>query len=1105
MTITTSTQDTTTGLAPGWWAPALHLRERLAAPGAPAAAPAGPAAGRLADRLADRVAALGQDEAFPVRLAALGADVPTVAALAAEPSARLAARAARPGWAEFVERAVASAPLWPDPDTGTAPGTGGPDSDGAHAGGPGTAGSDTAARHDVWRRAFAGALAPLTRAAGEALAERLRALPDLARQVDADAVRAGFERQLGHRLVTPAARTLVLELNRARVEGRLDGATPERRFAGFAAELGTRHPLAGLFGRYPVLARLLGTECGYATAATAELLERFVADRAALVEELLGGIDPGALTAVDLGQGDTHQQGRAVAMLRFADGRTVVYKPRPLDQHACFDRLVGWLDDRLPGLGLRTVKVLRRDGYGWLEFVGHRPCRSVGEADLFYRRQGALLALLYAVDGADMHCENLVACGDQPVLVDVETLLHPSVPAATTAGPDPAALALAASVHRTCLLPQLLIGEHGALDISGVGGGQAALSPADVVDWADAGTDTMHLVRRRVPYTGSPNRPSLEGREIDPGAYEAALLTGFRLGYDTLVAHRGELLAPDGPLAAFGTAPARFVGRATRLYGTLLDESAHPDVLGDAVDRDVLFSLLYAESAGDPVRQRLVEHEIADLWDGDIPVFVHRPGSADAWSSRGARLPDLLAAPGLVATEEKISALGEVDRHHQEWLISAALSTHRARRVTHRADAPAFPPAPASVPEPRRLLAAACGIADEIVGRAVRDDSRANWIGLELVDGRHWAVTPMGAGLADGYTGVALFLAQLGRLTGVGRYTDLASRAVRPLPRLVRALASDPELSRAVGPGGFHGLGGLCYALARLTTLLGDDRLGDCLPLALEALATSARTDDEQAGPSAELGGGPSADVGGGLAGGLAALLAVHRESGLPQAAALAADLAGLLLPAAGALPDGFLRGRAGAGWALSRYGTAAASPDGAYAAAGRALLAPAPAGTAFDDRAADIGWCSGLSGTLLATVAGTGPAQMPTPMPTPTPTPTQATTTTTTADALWARIAGERPPLSDLSLCHGEMGTLETLAVAAAHGLPGAAGRLTHRAGLVLGALDRHGPRCSTPNTVPSPGLLTGSSGIGYALLRLGFAETVPSVLLLDPTPGKR
>ncbi|MFF2775400.1 type 2 lanthipeptide synthetase LanM family protein [Streptomyces sp. NPDC058052] len=1058
MTLTTSTHDTATGLAPGWWAPALHLRERLAAPGAPAPEPSGPAAARLADRVND----LGQDEAFRARLAALGADAPTVAALVAEPAARLAARAERPVWAEFVERAVASAPPHPVPGA-----------DGSAAGQDPVRPSDPDAGADAWQRAFAEALAPLTRAAGDALAERVRALPGPAGDVDAESVRERFERRLGRRLVATAARTLVLELHRARAAGRLAGSTPERRFAGFAAELGARRSLAGLFGRYPVLARLLGTECVHATAAAAELLGRYAADRSALVADLLGGVDPGALTVLDLGHGDTHQRGRAVAMLRFADGRTVVYKPRPLDQHASFDGLVAWLAARLPGLGPRTARTVRRDGYGWLEFITGRPCRSVAEVDRFYRRQGALLALLYAVDGVDMHCENLVACGDQPVPVDVETLLHPSVPVAATAGPDPAAVALAASVHRTCLLPQLLIGEHGALDVSAVGGGLADLSPTDLAGWADAGTDTMHLVRRRVPYAASPNRPSLDGREVDPGAYEAALLTGFRAAYDTLVAHRAELLAPDGPLAAFAAAPARLVGRATRLYATLLDESAHPDVLGDAVDRDVLFSLLYAESAGDPVRLRLVEHEIADLWDGDVPVFVHRPGGADVWSSRGVRLPDLLAAPGLAAAAEKISALGEVDRHRQEWLVSAALATRRARRVAHRAGAPVLPPAPAAVPEPRRLLTAACGIADEIVGHALHDGSRANWIGLELVDGSHWTVSPMGAGLADGYTGVALFLAQLGRLTGVGRYTELAARAVRPLPRLVRALAGSPELSRAVGPGGFHGLGGLCYALARLAGLLDDERLAASLPLALRALADSARPDEPSGAP---------ADVATGLAGGLAALHAVHRESGLPEAAALAADFADRLLPAAGALSDGFLRGRAGAGWALLRHDASGGSPEGAYASAGRALLGAVPDGTGPEP---DLGWCSGLAGTLLAGLAGAGPAGVP--------------------GALWTRLAEERPLPADFSLCHGELGTLEPLIVAAERGLPGADGLLTHRAGLLLGALDRYGPGCATPDGVASPGLLTGLSGIGYALLRLGFPGAVPSVLLLEPADGER
>ena len=58
----------------------------------------------------------------------------------------------------------------------------------------------------------------------------------------------------------------------------------------------------------------------------------------------------------------------------------------------------------------------------------------------FYHRQGALLALLYVLDGTDMHYENLIAVGEQPVLVDVETLFHPShAPAGASAVTRPTA------------------------------------------------------------------------------------------------------------------------------------------------------------------------------------------------------------------------------------------------------------------------------------------------------------------------------------------------------------------------------------------------------------------------------------------------------------------------------------------------------------------------------------------------------------------------------------------------------------------------------------------------------------------------------------------
>ncbi|GGP81015.1 hypothetical protein GCM10010247_62950 [Streptomyces calvus] len=1020
-------------LPPSWWAPALSLAERLAAPGlpgAPAEAAAGPAPW-----------AVGDAEGFAQRLAHLGVDRATAAALAAEPVGRLAARAAKPDWARYAEAALAGAS--PEPAEPVTAGGEGPD-------------------------VFAPVVRPLVAAATARLAESLPADAEPAVWRDA------FARRLTHQMVRQAARTLVHELDTARRAGRLAGAGSRERFDAFVAAAGTRQGLGALFAARPVLARMLAQTALDATAATAELAARFAADREDLAAGLLDGRDPGPLTGVDLGRGDAHEGNRSVAVLHFADER-LVYKPRPLGQHALLDGLVGWLNTKVPGLDLRTPRSLRREAYGWLEFVEHRWCRSVTETDAFYRRQGALLALLYAVDGADMHYENVIACGDQPVLVDAETLLHTGLAQSMTAGADPAADALRASVHRTCLLPHLLIGEHGALDISALGRSTDGTYPSEGLHWRDSGLDTMRAVRGPLLSPAGHNQPLPAGRLLEGADHRAALLEGFRAAYTALAADGHELLGEDGPLMSGADRPARLVARATRLYATLLEESTHPSLLGDALAREGVFAVLWTESVDDEARRRLIEHETAALWRGDVPLFTHRPSGTAVRADDGTWLPGLLPVAGLASVREKIARMDEVDCHDQEWIIAATIAARGAGSPLDRPRSElAVEPVPAVAPDASRLLAAACGIADEIAARAVRDGGRTNWLGLERVSGPHWAVLPMGAGLAQGYCGVALFLAHADALAGAGRYAALAREAVRPLPVLLKALADDPELSAAAGPGAYDGLGGVVYAVLRLSALLGPEP-ADCLPDALTALghAASASSDPGFAG---------------GTAGALTAAVAVHEATGDPAALRLADALADRLLDAvsgperapaswaaaAHGLPAGFADGTAGIAWALLRYAARRPRRAAVHTAAARALLDTASRGAGADP--ADASWSRGLSGA--AAVA----AHLP-PVP----------------GAPAAAPPADPDVRPDLSLGQGTLGTLEALAVRAGRGDPAAAGALARHAGRVLALVEAQNHRCATPDHVPSPGLLDGLSGIGYGLLRLAHPGTVPSVLLLS------
>ncbi|MFH8515207.1 type 2 lanthipeptide synthetase LanM family protein [Streptomyces gelaticus] len=918
-------------------------------------------------------------------------------------------------------------------------------------------------------RGFERVLAPFTACA----ARRVRdGLPRrLGRYVDLDAVHDDFERHLSRRLARLAARTLVLELHLARRKGRLAGDGPEDRFTDFLRLTGSRAGLTSLCTAYPVLARILARAALDAAAALAEMLVRFAADRPVLP----GGhgsrgeeAGDGRLVGVEPGAGDGHRGGRTVMLLRFEDGARLVYKPRPLAAHQHFNELVEWFN-ALPGTpGLRTLALLDRGPYGWVEFVAERPCRSARQVDAFYRRQGALLALLHALDGTDLHHENLIADGEYPVLVDVETLFHPPLP--TAASDDPAARALHDSVHRVGLLPQLLVGDETALDMSGIGGGQAADSPVPGIDWADAGTDRMRMVRRTARFGGSANRPRLTGTPADPSAFTRALCAGFRAGYTAIKEARGELLSPGGLLDRFALDEVRVVARPTWIYASLLDESTHPDLMKEAAERHEVLALLGTDTLGSAALPGLLDEEIAQLWSGDVPLFTALPERTDLRSGTGRMLPGTLARTGLSLVRAKLAAMDTVDRQDQERIIRAAMVTTSREPAHESRPGPRRVRTAATAPEPEQLLAAARSVGDELVSQAYSGPTRLNWIGLELLDERYWRLGPMAADLAGGYTGTACFLAQLAALTGADRYASAARDALAPLAGLLDVLHSRPDDLGPVGSGAFAGLGGIAYALTQVADMLDDPRLGELVLPALR-LTGAAAVDENECGVRA------------GTAGGLVGLLAGYRTTGRADVWRAAERCAGLLRAAP--LPDapGFADGSAGIGWALLRFAEAGGGEP--YRVAGLAALR-----AATDAVDCDTSWCRGRTGVALAVLDS--PAAQADPLL-----------------SAWAReaaadIAGAEPPPDD-SLCHGELGVLELLR----RGEPSSARALwVERAGALLAAADRAKPRCGTPGQVPHPGLLTGLAGIGHGLLRAGFPDRVPSVLLLagptvPVTPG--
>ncbi|MFE9423201.1 type 2 lanthipeptide synthetase LanM [Kitasatospora sp. NPDC006697] len=712
---------------------------------------------------------------------------------------------------------------------------------------------------------------------------------------------AGARRGLADGLVRLAGRTLVRELGQARRAGTLAGQDGRERFDAFLRAAAAGPALGELLSRHPVLARLLAERCLHTVAAATELLERFRTDREQVqrFQQFAGG-GPGRLTRVRFGLGDRHAAGRSVAVLEFEGGRRLVYKPRPLGLHARWNELLAWFGGHQPHLAPRAVRLLPRAGYGWAEYIAPVRCRSRAAVGRFYERLGAQLALLYAVNAVDIHAENLIAARDQPVVVDVETLFHPSWVPVTDGGADPAARALAGSVQRTMVLPDPHVGDGGSLDLSALGGRPGQWTPDPVPGWADPGTDRMRLVRRPARWPGAGNRPVPAGRQVDPARQLDALLRGFRAGYRTVAAHADELLAEQGLLSRFAGETMRLVVRPSQSYATLLAEATEPELLRDHAGRERAFAALQDET-GHPHLHALAPQERADLLAGDLPLFTTTPAARTPRSWTGRELPFLLEQSGLAAATRTIRGMSEADLDRQSWLIRAALATERPAPARPAAE----PPGARDGDPATEALQLAREIGEDLLARACRGADRVNWLGLQEVGAGQWAVLPMGMALGDGYTGPALFLAELGRLTGTARYQEAAAQAVQALPRLLSLLADHPELARAVGPGGFSGLGGISYATARLAALLDSPELAAALPAGLAALRTAA------VDPAAP------ADLADGLAGALLAAEAVHAQTRLPAAAELARTVRALADRRPRPERPGFLHGHQGVAWAL--------------------------------------------------------------------------------------------------------------------------------------------------------------------------------------------
>jgi type 2 lantibiotic biosynthesis protein LanM len=914
-----------------------------------------------------------------------------------------------------------------------------------------------------------------------------------------------FVPALLERLLGVLSRTLVLELNVARVQGQLMGVTGEERFTSFVERLRHREIALALLKEYPVLARHVWLCINQWVDSTWEFLERLSAD----AEKIKGTFCPdsplGTLDQVHIGAGDRHRNGRSVTIIRFSSGVQLVYKPRSLDIEVHFQRLLEWLNQKGIHSPFKILGVLNQGTHGWVEFVTTKGCTSKDQLHRFFERQGGYLALLYALEAVDFHMENLIACGEHPILVDLESILHPRV---ESEGPVQSATAIIdRSVLRVGILPQRLWAsdKSDGVDLSGLGGAEGQLWPHPSLDLEGIGTDVMRVSRKPLLLPGSQNRPLLNDEAVDVLLYADDIMRGFAEVYRLLIAQRAELLAPNGPIAPFADDEVRVILRPTYLYALFLQESFHPDFLRDALDREQLLDRLWVGIEDRPYLSRIITHEREDLWKGDFPMFTTWPSSCDLWSSSGTRIENFFKESAMNAVRQCISQLDERDLERQLWFIRASLTTllngeDAGRRQSYGLSQPT------SSPRGSSFLKAAIDIGNHLEELASQAQEDISWIGVTLLNGRIWSPQPLGVDLYGGMPGVALFLGYLGLLSRQHRYTELAECTIATSIRQLEQAKDTLDLI-----GGFDGWGGAIYAITHLGCLWQRADLLERAHEYVELIPKLIPTDKRF-------------DVTRGSAGCIGSLLGLYRVTGSGRALEIANQCGDHLLAHAQPMEHGigwvqeglsarpltgFAHGNAGMAWALlqlwsltnqERYRAAALDAisyeQNLFSATARNWPIPRDPrlpGEPSSDREDNfmIAWCYGAPGIGLARLKSLGSLD-------------GAGIREQIDMALQTTL--EQGFGGNHSLCHGDLGNLDFILEASRTlsqlpmDLP-----VNQLSAMVLESAERSGWLCGIPLNVQTPDLMTGLAGIGYELLRLASPSEVPSVLMMEPPRGGR
>ncbi len=357
--------------------------------------------------------------------------------------------------------------------------------------------------------------------------------------------------------------------------------------------------------------------------------------------------------------------------ITFGNDDKLIYKARNLEVDRSFQTFLNWISNQSKSLPLKSMRMINTDHYGWQEYVPQAACLSEEEVNRFYIRAGMLLGVLYVFGSSDMHCLNLIANGEYPVLIDMEALTGSSCDT---------------DVMSTFFLPYYYVMSGGMPEYSNALGSETfTKSIRKELHWEHVNTDRMKPVylHREV----SPKSVVFHNdKKVFSYQYQEQLLEGFEVIYQYVMNHKKNVL--ESIAEYFNSSAVRYYPRVYKGYINAAYNSLLPGFLRSGTDRLSVLRKEIERAAiqNHHISEEFIFYELEKLMVNSIPRFhiTFMEGTVQELSD--VNLAEFHPEAPINIVKGRLNRFTSSDLEQQKLLIRKAFQDYKTNIRTHETE-----------------------------------------------------------------------------------------------------------------------------------------------------------------------------------------------------------------------------------------------------------------------------------------------------------------------------------------------------------------------------------------------------------------------------------